>query len=390
MFLSRFRRITRDGRWIPEIDGLRFIAIASVFLFHLRGELGAGTGRTIPIEARYAWLQRLLENGYRGVGIFFVISGMILAMPYARHYLLGAKPVSLRKYYLRRVTRLEPPYFASILLVVLMLAVYQRSFTPGFFAHVAANLAYLHTLVFGQMSTVNSVTWSLEVEIQFYILAPLIMRVFLIRPTVLRRGLMLVAIFAIGIAQMPFEHSLRFIMSILYYVQYFLAGLLVADIFVLDLEQIRPSRLWDAAGLGALGLTFRMLSGDPQRILMPVLVGIVCIAALRSLYLRRFFASPWIAITGGMCYSIYLLHVVVGAAVFKLTRHAILPHADFLVNYLIQIALLGPLVLAVSTLFFLLIERPCMDPAWPQKLWARFRGTPDSPAAEAKAAGYAE
>ena len=44
MLLDRIRRITRDGRWIPEIDGLRFVAIMSVLLFHLYGELQDRSG----------------------------------------------------------------------------------------------------------------------------------------------------------------------------------------------------------------------------------------------------------------------------------------------------------------------------------------------------------
>ena len=39
MLLDRIRRVTRDGRWIPEIDGLRFVAIMSVLLYHMLGEL---------------------------------------------------------------------------------------------------------------------------------------------------------------------------------------------------------------------------------------------------------------------------------------------------------------------------------------------------------------
>ncbi len=302
------------------------------------GEVRPGSGWTIPVEARCAWLQTLPGNGYRGVGVFFVISGMILAMPFARHHLLGGKPVSLRRYYLRRVTRLEPPYVISIFVVVLMLFVYQHSLPLGFAGHVAANLFYLHTLVFGQMSTVNSVTWSLEVEIQFYPMAPLIMQLFRIRPVLLRRGMMLAAILAIGLAQAPFVSSLRFIMSILYYLQYFIAGLLVVDIFVLDLERMQSGWVWDVAGALVLALAFGMSSDHVQR--------------------RRDVLFHLSSACSG------------GAAVFKVTRRAILPQADFLTNYLVQVVTLVPLVLAVCITFYLLVERPCMDPEWPSKVRA--------------------
>ena len=37
--LTPFRRVTSSGNFIPEIDGLRFLAIASVFLYHLAGDV---------------------------------------------------------------------------------------------------------------------------------------------------------------------------------------------------------------------------------------------------------------------------------------------------------------------------------------------------------------
>jgi peptidoglycan/LPS O-acetylase OafA/YrhL len=114
VLLDRLRRITRDGTWIPETDGLRFLAIVSVMLFHFSGELQQRSGHLISIEPRYDWLFSMIGNGDRGVRLFFIISGMILAMPFARQYLLQAKKVSLRKYYMRRLTRLEPPLQTAI------------------------------------------------------------------------------------------------------------------------------------------------------------------------------------------------------------------------------------------------------------------------------------
>ena len=54
---------------------------------------------------------------------------------------------------------------------------------------------------------------------------------------------------------------------------------------------------------------------------------------------------------------------------FKLSRRILVTH-DLLANFLIQSALILPCILAFSVLYFVFIERPCMDPAWPQKLRA--------------------
>ena len=103
------RRITSGSSWIPEIDGLRFIAIALVVLFHLAAQVSAKSHITFTRHDWYAGLFAIFERGDIGVRIFFVISGFILGRPFARHYLLGHARPSLRSYYLRRITRLEPP-----------------------------------------------------------------------------------------------------------------------------------------------------------------------------------------------------------------------------------------------------------------------------------------
>jgi peptidoglycan/LPS O-acetylase OafA/YrhL len=388
MLLNRLRRVTRDGRWIPEVDGLRFIAIFSVILFHMLNEM---TGRIGPVEAGYRWLEQPLSNGFRGVTLFFVISGMILALPFARQYLLGAKPVSLRKYYLRRVTRLEPPYLASLLLIVLMIVVYRHGIPDGLLPHAWATASYQHSLIYGKWSSISGVTWSLEVEIQFYLLAPFAMQIYRLRHTALRRSLLLACILLIGFAQIPFFAWPRVRLSILFYVQYFLMGILVADIFVLHLNKMKSSWIWDGAGIAALGAAFWMShDGVWAHILMPLAFFVLFVAAMRSHGLRRILANPWIAVIGGMCYSIYLLHYTLILAMFKVTRKAFIPGAPFFVNYWIQFLLVVVPVVAMCAVFFVLVERPCMDPNWPSKLWHKLTGRRAIEAEAVNAGGVAD
>lgn len=368
MRLGQLRRTTSGGQWIPEIDGLRFIAIASVFLFHVLGQVQMRSGRVLPIENAWRLLFLPLSNGDRGVQLFFVISGMILARPFARHYLAGEKRVDLRKYYLRRLTRLEPPYLLSILLLVALVEIYTHGRPgPGFSGHVLATMAYVHTLTYAQLP-INFVAWSLEVEIQFYILAPLVMRFFCIPRKGVRRGVLLALMLGMGILQLHGPEGIRFTGSILYYGNFFLAGLVVADIWTLDLPDTRHSWKWDITGFAGLGLLFTVPATALAHALLPFLLLLICLAALRSLVFRRWLSTPWVAVPGGMCYSIYLLHATVITAVFKVSRHLILPHALLVENYLIQVLAIGIPVLVVSGVYFRFIEQPCMRPDWPSTL----------------------
>jgi peptidoglycan/LPS O-acetylase OafA/YrhL len=258
-----------------------------------------------------------------------------------------------------------------------MIAVFTHglNFTPEYRRHALVSLFYLHNLSYGTPSWINPITWSLEVEIQFYLLAPLVMQMFRITGRTRRRALMAVCILALGLAQIPLAGSARFNLSVLYYMQYFLAGLVLADVFVLDLQTMRSSWLWDVAGLTGLGFMFGVGHDVyAAHVLLPIALGTVCLASMRSLVLRRVAANPWIAVTGGMCYSIYLLHFALMATLFKATRRVIVPQFDFLANYAIQLVIMGVPILLTSALFYMLVERPCMDPDWPSKLWHKVTG----------------
>src|SRR5262245_46021340 len=89
-FLAGFRRITTSGNYIPEIDGLRFIAIAAVIYYHC--------GMFVMLMNRRAVGQ--FELGARGVELFFVISGFVLAAPFVNQYRCAGPRVRLGKYFL--------------------------------------------------------------------------------------------------------------------------------------------------------------------------------------------------------------------------------------------------------------------------------------------------
>ena len=144
-----------------------------MILFHIIGELIFRAGHPVAVQSRYDLMTRMIGNGDRGVLLFFAISGYILARPFLRQHRLGGKRVALGAYYLRRVTRLEPPYILSLLMYT-----FAFWFVGGqlsmMLPHLVASVFYVHNLVYNSVSTINFVTWSLEVEIQFYLLAPLL------------------------------------------------------------------------------------------------------------------------------------------------------------------------------------------------------------------------
>lgn len=380
---GRLRRITSDGSWIPELDGLRFVAILSVVLYHIYAQLLVKSGHAVVQQSRYAWLGTAVGNGDRGVRLFFVISGFVLGLGFARQHFQMGKRVSLQKYFLRRVTRLEPPYVFNLVFCALVAFVYYRQSAGYMLPHLLASIFYLHNIAYHTPSLINGVTWSLEVEIQFYILAPLISLLFRIRPSRWRRAVFLILIALIGWVQL-LVHTAATVagLTIFFYLQYFLAGMLLTDLYLTIRPRARIHWAWDL--VSATGWPFVFLVSRELVLfhaVLPFLIMLLYIAAFQGELGRRFFSNLWIATVGGMCYSIYLWHFFVIGVFFRVTRHFVVFH-DFLVNYLIQIVALGIPIALVSALAFVLIEKPCMDPEWPRKLGLTRRTVPSQAAGE--------
>jgi peptidoglycan/LPS O-acetylase OafA/YrhL len=350
---TRFRRITSGATFIPQIDGLRFVAIASVVAFHLYAQLERYDDLHLGGLAGLA-----LRHGDRGVSLFFVISGFILGLPFASSRLTGAPAVKLKKYFLRRLTRLEPPYILNLLICFFLLIAVNHGNFRSLFPHLLTSVVYIHNLVYANPSTVNPVAWSLEVEVQFYCLVPLLALIFAVRSKNMRRLLMVVIMIAIGFAQLQWLASDvgRGRLSIAYYLQFFIAGFVLADIYLTEAQSVHWG--WDCVSVVGWPLVFLAWT-NCFRVLMPFVIIALYLAAFRGKITSRAFRSPALTIVGGMCYTIYLLHFTVIAAVSRFDPYQA-------VILFIPISIVA--ILIFGTAYYLLMERPCMDRHWPARL----------------------
>ncbi len=304
----------------------------------------------------------------RGVELFFVISGFILGLPFARHYIYGDAPIRLKKYFLRRLTRLEPPYIINLLFCfAVLVGAHQMKF--GFaIPHLLASMFYLHTLVYGYMSSINGVSWSLEVEVQFYCLVPIITTIYGIGNTWTRRATLLSCILISSIWGLYFTGH-RFHGTVLYYLPYFLAGLLCAD-FHLSWVKKEKHIAWDLVSVVCWTLMW-MMSQQQTHLFLPPLLMVLVISTFRSHICSRFFSMKWITAIGGMCYTIYLYHYVLISSIGRVLKRVHIGN-NFGAYYVLQASIMLPIVLVICVVLFVTIERPCMDHHWPSELRGRF------------------
>lgn len=358
-FLNRFRRITYSTSYLPEVDGLRFLAIFSVVVvMHITNYMNEKFYNDELVTSSY-W-KNFMVGGGSGVPLFFMISGFILSLPFAKWRLNGDKPVYLKRYFLRRVTRLEPPYLSALIIFFIanIWIVGKHDFNQQL-PHLLASAVYLHNFIYGSISTVLPVAWSLEIEVQFYILAPLFCLVFLIRNDLARWILQ----FSVILFSAVYWFDTWNVLHVFVYLHYFFSGILLADLYCRNIRIIKNEKPGLLVGIVAL-LGFLFI---PSLKYMPgYFIKIACMfflfhTALTNVYVKKIFSVPALVITGGMCYSIYLLHLGIISATgrmliqsgIEVSNHSLVP---VFVLLFIAIVLIG------SALFFILVEKPFMKP----------------------------
>jgi peptidoglycan/LPS O-acetylase OafA/YrhL len=140
------------------------------------------------LEIRGTFIERVLftiSSGETGVSIFFVLSGFLIT------YLLLSEQelkgnISVINFYVRRVLRIWPLYYAVLIVVFLfipyagnLLNMFGRiSSTPIFYFAFLSNFDVINILTFhrGEDIIPQSITWSVAIEEQFYAFWPLIVR----------------------------------------------------------------------------------------------------------------------------------------------------------------------------------------------------------------------
>lgn len=333
---------TTDYR--PDIQGLRAVAVVLVILFHFNP----------------AWL----PGGFVGVDVFLVISGYLMAgvLLERKVRLEYGLAGTIRQFYVSRFKRIAPAYFAMLVLVSIFAAVlflpqdfdiYKKSLNQAawfnsnhhfavsgdYFAPASHEQPLLHT-------------WSLAVEIQFYLLAPLL---FLLVPT--RALPWLLAILLIGLTAVA-EYRLR-ILNIhqeTYYSLYsrlpaFFAGALVA----LWLRMPRGGKPL----LGSLGLVLVLASAAVQPLLgpFPGMLALLPVAGAALVLMRppqvpakQILANKPMVWVGERSYSLYLWHWPVLSLLRYYTGSEVLdiPHSLLFIV----------LTLLLTTLSYHVIEMP--------------------------------
>jgi peptidoglycan/LPS O-acetylase OafA/YrhL len=305
-------------------------------------------------------VRTLANQGARGVQLFFVASAMTLCMSWgARHD--GAVP-----FYIRRFFRIAPMYYLSMPFFL-----WARGFGASIYApdgigwrHIAMAATFTHGLMPDTITSVVPGSWSIADEMMFYAIFPLLVLaltrmhfaaavVAVIAATWLCLDIQQRADFNVAHMVDPAWRSTWATFTYLWFVQQlpcFLFGMLAFKWMAEGRPVHRPWALVSVSVLAMVLVAF--YPGLPYigRLGLPMQYGIIF--AIFALGLAHW--QPWLLVNpvigwiGKVSFSAYLVHLWV-ISTFSI------PHS----NYAEAFLALTAVTIAISSVTYLVIERPC-------------------------------
>ncbi len=189
-------KIETPKNTIASLDGVRAIAALSVMGFHLN--LIAYADMKLWNFSWGSLLSAILLSGGTGVTLFFVLSGFLLFIPYAKSLLFNKDWPSARQFYLRRILRIWPGYYVALFTLIIL-------FQPHYLQPAHWHELFLFLVFFMDSShktfqQLNGPFWTLAVEWQFYMLLPLLtlLLLWLTRRVALRYRIRVILAFLLG------------------------------------------------------------------------------------------------------------------------------------------------------------------------------------------------
>jgi peptidoglycan/LPS O-acetylase OafA/YrhL len=155
---------------IPELDGIRGLAIALVLAHHLFAQTIRAAPGTVAAD-----LVTAMSLSWSGVDLFFVLSGFLIG-----GILLDAKESKnyFRTFYARRVGRIFPAYYCILGVLIVLAGIGAFPYRAPRVIPVWSYLTYTQNFPMAIFRIFEpewiGATWSLAVEEQFYLILPLV------------------------------------------------------------------------------------------------------------------------------------------------------------------------------------------------------------------------
>lgn len=245
--------------YIKVLDGIRAAAILIIAWYHfwqqswLTPKLG---------DFSLDWLVR---NGSILVDMMILLSGFCLFLPYAREMVYGEKTAAAGEFYIKRVARIAPSYYVSLLLVFILFALPLGEYGDNLafmgedvLSHVTFTHNLLGDVVHG--SHLNGVLWTVGVEVQLYLVFPLLAKWFRRWPVFTYLGMQMVGACSSYLISTHFDtiDQVLYVNHTLTFVAVYANGMLGAWLYMLYTKKRQKKSLAEGivATVAAVGSVF--------------------------------------------------------------------------------------------------------------------------------------
>lgn len=184
-----------DKLEIGVLYGFRALMVLFVMNFHLWQQ--SWISQSVVLFGKRIGFDFWTRSSYLFVDGMILLSGFLLYLPYARQKQEGTSVPSAKRFYFNRLVRILPSYLFAVLMALFFIAVPQNLYhsTQAMVKDVASHLTF--TFLFWPATYVstplNVALWTIAVEMQFYLIFPLIAQWMKKRPAITAGAMMLTA-----------------------------------------------------------------------------------------------------------------------------------------------------------------------------------------------------
>ncbi len=325
---------------VDVLDGIRAIAVLIVVWFHIWQQSWLMPVIETPslsfINVPKIDLDWLPRSGYIMVTMMIFLSGFCLYLPYARHSITKAPLPETSLFYRKRVARILPSYLFCIIVVLIFnictgayaAPEFGMSDSKGFIIKdVLTHLTFTFNL-FPDVSIytlLNGVLWTVALEVQFYILFPLIQSFFRKKPVHTYAIMNLISFVFIVYAQ---NHNTSFLLHQLpAYLSVYANGFVGAHIFVSIASKFkRDKNVGLLATITSIGCIFvysmmmkNLINSENingwelhNRFYLSVLFMVFVLSTALSLsFYRKIFANSTMRFLSTISFNLYIWHQII-------------------------------------------------------------------------------
>jgi peptidoglycan/LPS O-acetylase OafA/YrhL len=343
-----------DAPRLASVDAFRGFAALGVAWFHIYTQ----NGNTLVSQSAPAMLNLASVWGRFGVQLFFAISGVVLCYTLFSNRGLR-QPQDVARYLLRRSVRLDPTYWAILCLYIavwpFLNAVVPEPFAPRDYSNseLVTNIIYFFWPL--SLNLYMPVAWTLAIEVQFYVLFAFFMLIVNQGEKgwgIERGGSLLFLVLISGVLSLVQKLGVLTMPGFWLYqnMHSFVAGMLIG----LAVNKVRYSSALFVSFLAALILIG--IRNKDSYILASAVSGVALYVGLFVSWVRNLLSSIVLQIIGMLSYCIYLLHMLVGAAIVYTLQTTVSSRPGLHQVIFILLALIGTILVAAGV--YLLVERP--------------------------------